>query len=137
MAPARSRCLDKLVDHSRLRSVDNLQQKNEHHPLEEGRGVRKGGQDFSLAKQVGVGLGKQVDPCNLIVVPALDSGEDEAKEVLVVEEPMGMENIEDVEDTRVLERSYPALGHQPYATRRRQTGRLGGGRACSADSLAN
>ena len=57
MALARSRCLDKLVDHKRLRSIDNLKQENKHHPLEKGRGVRKGGQVFGLAEQVGMGLG--------------------------------------------------------------------------------
>ena len=54
---ARSQCLDKLVDCKRLRSVDNLQQENKHHPFEEGRGVRKGGQVFGLVEQVGMGLG--------------------------------------------------------------------------------
>jgi len=57
VALARSRCLDKLVDHKRLRSIDNLKQENKHHPLEKGRGVRKGGQVFGLAEQVGMGLG--------------------------------------------------------------------------------
>ena len=39
-ALARSGCLDKLVDRRRPRGVDNLQQKNEPHPLEKRGGVR-------------------------------------------------------------------------------------------------
>jgi len=57
MALVRSRCLDKLVDCERLRGVDNLEQENKHYPFEEGRGVRKRGQVFGLAEQVGMGLG--------------------------------------------------------------------------------
>ena len=95
------------------------------------------GQVFGLAKQVGMGLGKQVDPRNLIVVTALDSGEDKAKEVLTVEEPTGTENVKHIKDAWVFKRCDPALFHQPYAMRRRHTGRLGGGRALPADSLAN
>ena len=132
MVPARSRGLDKLVDRRRPGSVDNLQEKNKHHSLEERGGVRKGGQVFGLAKQVGVGLGKQVDPHNLIVVTALDSGEDKAKEVFAVDEPMSPKNVEHVKDTWVDKRCNPTLFHWPYATRRRHTSRLGGGRACSA-----
>ena len=55
---ARGRCLDKLVDREGPRGIDNLQKENEHHPLEKRGGVRKGGQVFGLAEQVGVGLGK-------------------------------------------------------------------------------
>jgi len=45
-----------------------------------------------------VSLGKQVNPCNLIIGSALDSREDEAKEVLAVEELAGMKNVEDIKD---------------------------------------
>ena len=55
----------------------------------------------------------------------------------MVEEPASLKNIEDIEDAWVIKRLNPALGHQPYAARRRQTGRLGGGRTCSADLLEN
>ena len=60
MVPAWSRGLDELVSGLGLRVVDNLQQKNEHHPLEEGERIGRGGQVFGLAKQVGMGLGEQV-----------------------------------------------------------------------------
>ena len=84
---------------------------------------------------MGVGLEEQVDPCNLIVVPALDCGKDEAKEVLAVEEPTGTENVKHVKDAWVIKRCNPALFHQPYTTRCRHTSRLGGGRACSAATM--
>ena len=99
-------------------------QQNEHHPLEKRRGVRKGGQVFGLAKQVGVGLGEQVDLRNLVVSSALDSGENKAKEVLTIEKPVGTENVEDIKDTWVIKRSDPTLGHWPYATRCRHTSML-------------
>jgi len=54
--------------------VDNLQQKSEHDPLEEGKRVGRGSQGFRLAKQVGVGVGDQVDPHNVVVVATFDSG---------------------------------------------------------------
>jgi len=133
----RGRGLDKPVNRKGPRVVDNFQEINKHHPFEEGRGVRKGGQVFGLAEQVGVSLGKQVNPCNLIVGSTLDSGEDKAKEVLVVEEPVGTKNVEDIKDTWVVEKSNPTLRYQPYAARRRKTGGLGGGRACFADLLVN
>ena len=132
-----SRGLYKLVGRLGPRVVDDFQQENKHHPFEKGRGVRKGGQVFSLAKQVGVGLGEQVDPRHLIVISAFDSREDEGKEVFAVEEPVHTKKVENVEDTWVFERLNPALGHQPYATRRMQTSRLGRGRALPADLLGN
>ena len=134
---ARGRGLDKLVNRERLRSVDNLQKENEHHPLEKRGGVGKGGQVFGLAEQVGMGLGQEVDPCNLVVVSTLDRREDKAKKVLAVEEPASPENVEHVEDAQVDKRCNPALFYWPYATRCRHTSRLGRGRALSADSLAN
>ena len=135
MAPARSGCLDKLVNRGRPRGVDNLKEENKHHSLEKRGGVRKGCQVFGLVEQVGMGLWKQVDPHNLIVVPALGSGKDEAKEVFTVDEPASLKNIEHVEDTWVDKRCNPALFHRPYATRRRHTSRLGRGRACSTNVL--
>jgi len=42
-------------------------------------------------KQVGVGLGEQVDPHHLVILPAFDSREDEGKEMLAVEEPASPE----------------------------------------------
>ena len=131
MVPVRSRGLDKLINRGWPGSVDNVQKENKHHPLEERGGVRKRGQVFGLAKQVGVGLGEQVNPHNLVVVTALDSGEDKAEEVFMVDEPASPKNVEHIEDTRVDKRCDPALFHQPYATRRRHTGRLGRGRARS------
>ena len=86
---------------------------------------------------MGVGLGEQVNPCYLIVLSAFDCREDEEKEMVAVKEPASPENVEDVKDAGVIERSNPALRHQPYATRHRHTGRLGRGRACSADLLVN
>ena len=86
---------------------------------------------------MGVGLGEQVDPRNLIVVPALGCGEDKAKEVFAVDEPASPKNVKHIKDARVNERCNPALFHRPYATRRRHTGRLGRGRALPVDSLAN
>jgi len=84
-----------------------------------------------------MGLGEQVNPCNLIVVPAFDSREDKGKKVLAVKEPMGLKKVEDIEDAGVIKRSNPTLKHWPPATRQRQTSRLGGGRALSADSSEN
>ena len=88
-------------------------------------------------KQVGVGLGEQVDPCHLIIIPTFDSRENKGKEVLTVEEPTSLEEIENIEDAQIFERLNPALGHWPYTTRCRQTSRLGGGRALSTDLLGN
>jgi len=135
--PVWSRRLDKLVDQQGPRVIDNLQEKNKHHPLEKGRGVQKGGQVFGLAEQMGMGLGEQVDPCNLVVVPTFDSGEKEGKKVFAVEEPVGLKQVEDVKDAGVIERSNPTLKHWPPAARQRQTSWLGGGRALSADLSEN
>ena len=46
--------------------------------------------------------------------------------MFAVEEPASTKNVEDIKDTWVFERSDPALGHRPYATRCRHTGRLCG-----------
>ena len=82
---AGGRGLYELVGGLGPRVVDNLQEKNKHHPFEKGRGVRTGGQVFGLVEQMGVGLEEQVDPCYLIVISAFDSREDKGKEVFVVE----------------------------------------------------
>ena len=132
MAPAWSRGLDKLVGGLGPRVIDNLQKKNKYHLFEKGERVRMGGQVFGLAEQMGMGLGEQVDPHHLVILAAFDCGEDKGKEMFAVKEPASPKDIEDIKDTRVFKRSNPTLRHQPYATRRRHTGRLGGGRACSA-----
>jgi len=86
---------------------------------------------------VGVGLGEQVNLCNLIVVAAFDCGEDEGKEMFAVEKPASTKNVKHIEDTQVIERCNPTLFHWPPTMRWRQTSRLGGGRAHSTDLLAN
>ena len=137
MAPVGSRGLYELVSRWGPRVVDDLQEKNKHHPFEKGRGVRKGCQVFGLAEQVEVSLGEQVDPCHLIVVSAFDSREDEGKEVFAVEEPACTKKVENIEATWVFKRLDPTLNHWPYATRCTQTSRLGRGRALPANLLGN
>ena len=136
MALAWSRGLDKLVGSLRPRVIDDLQQEDEHYPLEKRGGVRMGGKVFGLVKQMGMGLGEQ-DPHHLIVVTAFGNREDEGKEMLAVDKPVSAKDVEHIEDAWVLKRCDPTLCHWPPATRRRHTSRLGGGRALSVDLLEN
>ena len=60
---------------------------------------------------MGAGLGEQVNPCHLVVIPTFDSREDKGKEVLAVEVPTSPEKVENVKDTGVFKRLNPALRH--------------------------
>ena len=73
--------------------VDNLQNKSEHDPLEQGQRVKGRGQGDSLADQVGMRLGSELDPGNVVAIVSLLSEHDKRKEVVAVEEPASMEKI--------------------------------------------
>jgi len=51
--------------------VDNLQKKSKHDPLEQGQRVKGRGQGDSLADQVGMGLGSELDPGNVVAIVGL------------------------------------------------------------------
>jgi len=51
--------------------INNLQKKSEHDPLEQGQRVRGGGQGKSLADQVGVGLGRELNLGDVVAVVSL------------------------------------------------------------------
>jgi len=73
--------------------VDNLQNKSKHDPLEQGQRVKGGGQGDSLANQMGMGLGSELNLGNVIAVVGLLSKHNEGKDVVVVEEPASTEKV--------------------------------------------
>ena len=59
------------------------------------------GQGLSLAKQVGMSAREEIDPRNVIVVAAFDSGKDQRYQMLAVKKPASPEEIEDIKDWMV------------------------------------
>jgi len=73
--------------------VDNLQNKSKHDPLEQGQRVKGRGQGDSLADQVGMCLGSELDPGNVVAVVGLLSEHNKGKDVVAVEEPASTEKV--------------------------------------------
>jgi len=73
--------------------VDNLQKKSKHDLLEQGQRVKGRGQGDSLADQVGMCLGSELDPGNVVAVVSLLSEHDKGKDVVAVDEPASTEKV--------------------------------------------
>ena len=73
--------------------VDDLQNKSKHDPLEQGQRVKGGGQGDRLANQVGMRLGSELNPGNVIAIVGLLSKHDKGKKVVTVEEPASTEKV--------------------------------------------
>jgi len=73
--------------------VDNLQKKSKHDPLEQGQRVKGWGQGDGLADQVGMSLGSELDPGNVVAVVGLLSEHDKGKDVVTVDEPASTEKV--------------------------------------------
>ena len=73
--------------------VDNLQKKSKHDPLEQGQRVKGRCQGDSLADQMGMRLGSELDPGNVVAVVGLLSEHDKRKDVVAVDEPASTEKV--------------------------------------------
>jgi len=115
----------------RVRGVDNLQNERKHDPLDQGQGVRGWCKRESLLDQVGVQLGKELNPGDFVTLTSLLGEEGKRKDVGAVDKPACTENVEDVENAvdvsggqgRCLgdARSSPALGVFAYGGTRRES----------------
>ena len=111
--------------------MDDLQEKRKHDPLDQGQGVRGWCKRESLLNQVGVRLGRELNPGDFIALSSLLGKEGERKDVGAVDEPARTENVEDIEDAVDVNgsqggrlgdaRSSPALSVVTYRGTRRES----------------
>jgi len=73
--------------------VDDLQKKSEYDPLEQGQWVRSGGQEKSLADQVGMGWGRELNPGNVVAIISLLGRYNKREEVVAVKELASTERV--------------------------------------------
>jgi len=78
--------------------VDNLQNERKHNPLDQGQGVRGCCKRKSLLDQVGVQLGRELNPGDFVTLASFLGEEGKRKDVSAVDEPVCTENVEDVEN---------------------------------------